>query len=274
METNKKQELREIFKRISSLIDEKGPVYVWDNEGDEPSNVRRFGTEENAREFVSLKKEFFSLLQLSERSFVIGTEEEYQKAQRDFFKLKRARQVKAYAAHVDELVKIEQHEIKALKALQEVCQKFDGKVINKRFTDAVSAASGLHCSFAEYCECALDMQYFGHDYSYEEKPYVRIFGSKTEERSGTGRLLWRWGVGDRLEAGTVADIIAPYINDRFKRIDELNATKKQYSAYLKLAEKAAKLVRELNEYDSTLQAWARDHNGTETDVNASRVWRN
>lgn len=243
METNKKQELREIFKRISSLIDEKGPVYVWDNEDDEPSNVRRFGTEENAREFVSLKKEFFSLRQLSERSFVIGTEEEYQKAQRDFLKLQRAKQVKDYSSHVDELVKIKQHEIKALNALQEVCQKFDGKVINKRFTAAVSEASGLRVSFAEYYECVLDMQYFGHDYSYELKPYVRIFGSKTEERSGTGRLFWRWGVGDRLEAGKVADIIEPYINDRLKRIDELNATKKQYSAYLKLAEKAAKLVR-------------------------------
>lgn len=56
METNKKQEVREIVKRLSSLIDENGPVYVWDNEGVEPSNVRRFGTEENAREFVSLKK--------------------------------------------------------------------------------------------------------------------------------------------------------------------------------------------------------------------------
>lgn len=39
METNKKQELREIFKRISSLIDEKGPVYVWDNEGDRQYGV-------------------------------------------------------------------------------------------------------------------------------------------------------------------------------------------------------------------------------------------
>lgn len=270
METTKKT-LRD---KMLSLIDEKGSVYVWSNADGMPSIPRRFSTEENAREFVGLKNELKRFLDMPEFSYVIGTEEEYQKAQRDFLKLKREKQVTDYSAHVDELVKIKQHEIKALNALQEVCQKFDGKVINKRFTTAVSEASGLRVSFAEYYECVLDMQYFGHDYSYELKPYVRIFGSKTEERSGTGRLFWRWGVGDRLEAGKVADIIAPYINDRLKRIDELNATKKQYSAYLKLAEKAAKLVRELNEYDSTLQAWARDHNGTETGVNASRVWRN
>ena len=270
MEANKIKTLRE---KMLSLINEGGPVYVWDNEGDEPSNVRRFGTVENAREFVALKKEWLFLRHLFERTFVIGTEEEYQKAQSNFVKLKRARQVKDYSAYVDELLKIKRHEIKALKALQEVCQKFDGQVINKRFTDAVSAASGLHCSFAEYYGCVLDMEYFGHDYGYNfKKPYVRIFGSKREERDGAGRLFWRWALGDRLEASTVADIIAPYINDRFKRIDELNATKKQYSGYLRLAEKAAKLVRELNTYDSTLKEWACKHD-TETGVGASKVWR-
>ncbi len=269
METNKKKTLRE---KMLSLINESGPVYVWSNEEGVPPIPRRFSTDENAKEYVFLKNEISRILEMPESSFVIGTEKEHQKAQRDFVKLQRAKQVKDYSAHVDELVKIKQHEIKALNALQEVCQKFDGKVINKRFTAAVSEASGLRVSFAEYYECVLDMQYFGHDYSYELKPYVRIFGSKTEERSGTGRLFWRWGVGDRLEAGKVADIIAPYINDRLKRIDELNATKKQYSTYLKLAEKAAKLVRELNEYDNTLRGWACKHD-TETGVGASNVWR-
>lgn len=270
METNKKKELRD---KMLSLIDEKGSVYVWSHEDGVPSSPRRFSTVENAQEYVSLKNERKRLLDTPECSYVIGTGEEYQKAQRDFKKLQRAKQVKDYSAYVDELVKIERHEIKALNALQKVCQKFDGKVINKRFTDAVSEASGLRCSFAEYYECVLDMQYFGYDYSYKLKPYVRIFGSKTKDSNGAGRLCWRWGVGDRLDASKVADIIAPYINDRFKRIDELNATKKQYSAYLKLAEKAAKLVRELNEYDNILQTWARDHKGTESCVYASRVWR-
>lgn len=269
METNKKKELRD---KMLSLIDGNGSVYVWDNEGDEPSNVRRFGTVENAREFVALKKEWLFLRQLFERTFVIGTEEEYQKAQSNFAKLKRARQVKDYSAYVDEHVKIKQHEIKALNALQKVCQKFDGKVLNKRFTDAVSEDSGLCCSFVEDYECVLDMKYFGHDYGYNLHPYVRIFGSKREESDGAGRLFWRWALGDRLEASTVADIIAPYINDRFKRIDELNATKKKYSGYLRLAEKAAKLVRELNTYDSTLKEWACKHD-TETGVGASKVWR-
>lgn len=269
METTKKKTLRD---KMLSLIDEKGSVYVWSYGDGVQSIPLRFSTEENAREFVGLKNELKRFLDMPEFSSVIGTEEEYQKAQSNFAKLKRARQVKDYSAYVDEHVKIKQHEIKALKALQEVCQKFDGKVINKRFTDAVSAASGLHCSFAESYGCVLDMEYFGHDYGYNLNPYVRIFGSKREERDGAGRLFWRWALGDRLEASTVADIIAPYINDRFKRIDELNATKKQYSGYLRLAEKAAKLVRELNTYDSTLKEWACKHD-TETGVGASKVWR-
>lgn len=269
MGTNKKKELRD---KMLSLIDKRGSVYVWSKEDVGLLSPIRFGTEENAEEFVALRHDFSVFLDMPECSYVIGTEEEYQKAQSNFAKLKRARQVKDYSAYVDEHVKIKQHEIKALKALQEVCQKFDGKVINKRFTDAVSAASGLHCSFAEYYGCVLDMEYFGHNYGYNLNPYVRIFGSKREERNGAGRLLWRWAVGDRLEAGKVADIIEPYINDRLKRIDELNATKKQYSGYLRLAEKAAKLVRELNTYDSTLKEWACKHD-TETGVGASKVWR-
>lgn len=270
METNKKKTLRD---KMLSLINEKGSVYVWSNENGVPSIPRRFSTEENAKEYVALQNNLSIFLEMPESSCVIGTEEEYNKALRNSLKLKRAKQVKDYSAHVDELVKIEQHEIKALNALQEVCQKFDGKVLNKRFTDAVSEASGLRCSFAESYECVLDMEYFGHDYSYELKPYVRIYGSKTKECDGTGRLLWRWGVGDRLEAGKVDAIIAPYINDHKNRIDELKATKKQYLAYLKLAEKAEKLVRELNEYDYTLREWARDHGDTGKGVYASSVWR-
>lgn len=271
METNKAITL---LKKMRSLIYEEGSVYVWSNADGVLSNHLLFSTEENANEYVSLKNELNRLREKPECPYVIGMEEEYQKAQRDFLKLKRAKQVKEYSDYVDKLVKREQHEIKALIALQEVCKKFDGKVLNKRFTDAVSEASGLRCSFVEYFKCSINMEYFGDDYDYVVEPYVHIFGSKTEECSSTGRLFWRWGVGDRLEAGKVADVIAPYINERLNSIDELNATKKQYSGYLDLAEKAAKLVKELNEYDSTLQYFARTHGGTETCVNTSRVWLN
>lgn len=270
METNEKKLCNKMF----SLINENGPVYVWENEDGVLSCPHRFSSEENALEFAVLRNDFCRMNELPEYAYIIGTEEEYQKAQRDLLKSKRAKQVKEYSAYVDKLVQREQHEIKALNALQDVCKKFDGKVLNKRFTDAVSEASGFRCSFAEYYKCSLNMQYIGQDYEYGLEPYVHISGSKTEECSSTGRLFWRWGVGCRLEAGKVADVIAPYINDRKKRIDELNATKKQYSGYLDLAEKAAKLVKELNEYDSTLQDFARYHDGTEKFVNASRVWEN
>ena len=270
METNEKKLCDQMF----SLINENGPVYVWENEDGLLSCPHRFSSEENALEFAVLRNDYCRMNELPEYDYIIGTEEEYQKAQRDFLKSKRAKQVKDYSAYVDKLVKREQHEIKALNALQEVCKKFDGKVLNKRFTDALSEASGFRCSFDDYSKCSLTMRYFGDDYDYGSEPHVYIFGSKTEERSSTGSLFWRWGVGDRLEAGKVADVIAPYINERLQSIDELNATKNQYSGYLDLAEKAAKLIKELNEYDSTLQYFARTNGGTETCVNASRVWLN
>lgn len=269
METNEKKLCDQMF----SLINENGPVYVWENEDGVLSYPHRFSSEENAMKFAVLRNDYCRMHELPEYLYIIGTEEEYQKAQRDFLKSKRAKQVKDYSAYVDKLVKREQHEIKALNALQKVCKKFDGKVINKRFTDAVSEASGLRCSFAEYFKCTLDLKYFGHEYGDQLKPYVRIFGSKTKECDSVGRLYWLWAVGDRLNADKADSVIDYYINDRLNRIVELTHTIKQYSAYLDLAEKAAELVRELNGYDSTLQQWAREHGDTDTDVMASRVWR-
>lgn len=269
MEKNNKKELRD---KMRSLIDENGPVYVWKTGDLVPSKPVRFSTVENAKKFVSLRNDFLFFMNMPESTYGIGTEENYKKAQRDLLMMKQKKQVQDYSAYVDENVKTKFHEIKALNALQDVCQKFDGKVINKRFTDAVSAASGLRVSFAEGYECVLDMQYIGNYYAYDLKPYVRIAGSKKREYNYEGHLLWQWGVGDRLDASKVADIIAPYINERLTRIDELNATKKQFSAYLNLAKKAAKLIKELNEYDRTLQAWARNNYCTDANVYASRVW--
>ena len=64
---------------------------------------------------------------------------------------KKANEVKEYGKHVDALIERRQLEIKALDGLVQVCRKFDGKVLNKRFHDAVKEATGFYSSFGEYC---------------------------------------------------------------------------------------------------------------------------
>lgn len=179
--------------------------------------------------------------------------------------------VKAYTEHVDRVIKAKQHEIKALRAMQTLCRKFDGKVINRRFLGAVNEASGLSCHFDEFCSHVIVLEYYGQDYARDVAPYVRIFGCKQGGENPSGRPFWRWTTGNRLEAAPAVAIIDYYINDRLKRIEQLNATKKQYVSYLRLADKAAKLIKELNKYDPTLQDWARKHD-TGRDVWPSHVW--
>lgn len=101
MDTNTKKTLCD---KMRALINEKGSVYVWSNEDGVTSIPLRFKTEGNAKEYVGLENELKRLLGMPIRSYVIGTEEEHQKAQRDFLKLKRARQVKDHSAYVDAVV--------------------------------------------------------------------------------------------------------------------------------------------------------------------------
>ena len=50
---------------------------------------------------------------------------------------KKANEVKEYCEHVDALIEQNNREIKAFDGLIRVCRQFDGKVLNKRFHDAV-----------------------------------------------------------------------------------------------------------------------------------------
>ena len=59
---------------------------------------------------------------------------------------KKANEGKEYCKHVDALIEQNNREIKALDGLIHVCRQFDGKVLNKRFHDAVKQETGPSAS--------------------------------------------------------------------------------------------------------------------------------
>lgn len=54
-----------------------------------------------------------------------------------------ANEVKAYSAHVEEEIARVKHELQFLHTLEETAKEFDGKVINKRFFDALTEKTGF-----------------------------------------------------------------------------------------------------------------------------------
>lgn len=171
--------------------------------------------------------------------------------------------MKAYCKHADALVERRQLEIKVLDGLEQVCRQFDGKVINKRFHEAVKEATGFYSTFGEYrfelncCDYYRIVEYCPNvsmsvDWSHG---YNRYTGKKKEIDSNA----WQWNTGDRLEAEKAISVIEHYKNDRLATIESLKASKKKYAAYLRLARKAEAIMKEMDGYDRTICEFAKTH---------------
>ena len=172
-------------------------------------------------------------------------------------------EVKDYCNHVDALIDGKQLEIKALDGLIQVCRQFDGKVLNKRFRDAVIDTTDFGCQFGLY---GLD---FFHT---EQRNGVWIsfnFSISADWSHGINRYAgkkkdvnpndWRWNTGDRLEAEKAVAVIEKYKNDRLATIENLKASKKKYAAYLRLARKAEQIFKDMQQYNNEIQEFARTH---------------
>ena len=172
-------------------------------------------------------------------------------------------EVKDYCNHVDALIDGKQLEIKALDGLIQVCRQFDGKVLNKRFRDAVIDTTDFGCQFGLY---GLD---FFHT---EQRNGVWIsfnFSISADWSHGINRYTvkkkdvkpndWRWNTGDRLEAEKAVAVIEKYKNDRLATIENLKASKKKYAAYLRLARKAEQIFKDMQQYNNEIQEFARTH---------------
>ena len=69
---------------------------------------------------------------------------------------------------------------------------------------------------------------------------------------------WQWNTGDRLEAEKAIAVIEHNKNERLKTIENLNASKKKYAAYLRLARKAEAIMKDMESYDYEIREYAKE----------------
>ena len=201
----------QILFEATKLICNDGNVCVWKSES--LDGLQYFATKDNAQKYIDLHHQLCREKGRKEESYSIGTEDDFMAAAKKHEADKKANEVKEYCKHVDALIERRQLEIKALDGLIQVCRKFDGKVLNKRFHDAVKEATGFYSSFDEYCfnlKCYDSYRYN----DWKDYPgitihvswgngYRRYIGNEKEVNSNE----WQWNTGDRLEAENAVAVI-------------------------------------------------------------------
>lgn len=264
--------MNQIFVEARKLINSNGNVWLWESET--MDGVRHFLTVDDAKQYIELHHQFSRENGREEEAYNIGTEADFMAAAQKFERKKKTNEVKEYRKHVDALIECRQREIKALDGLMEVCRCFDGKVINKRFHDAVKAATGFYNSFTAY---SFDLEIWG--YNSEYRPAIRIradwshgYNSITGKTTEIDPTYWQWNTGDRLEAEKAVAVIEYWRNYILQTIQDLKETKKKYAAYLKLARKAERIFKEMEGYDYTLRMYAKKHDLSQYNCLAN-YWR-
>ena len=252
-----------ILIEATRLISNDGKVWAW--KSNKCDDVRSFATKEDAQRYIELRHQLSREKGMKVESYSIGTEDDYIAAVKKYEADKKANEVKEYCKHADALIERSKLEIKALDGLIQVCRKFDGKVLNKRFHDAVEKETGFYSSFDEYCfnmKC-YDVYRYSDCKDYPNitiyvswgNGYRRYIGNEKEVNPNE----WQWNTGNRLEAEKAVAVIAKYKNDRLATIESLKASKKKYAAYLRLARKAEQIFKDMQQYNDEIQEFARTH---------------
>lgn len=213
-----------------------------------------FSSEENAKEFETLNNERFRRWlgdHAPKTSYIIGTEKDYQNAVKNWERDRAKMEAKLYADHVAKIVELKKQQVKALEALKNVCRTFDGKVINKRFNEAVKAATGFFCHFEDNCMSLDKYSCAGPSKENHVYLYYRWYG-KMEN-------FWQWSTGDRMEAEKAISIIDIKLNDRQEDIKRLQSTRKEYVKYVAKVRKVEKLIEELCCEDLNIREFAMYH---------------
>lgn len=249
-----------ILVEAKNLICKNGEVWIW--KSDNMETVNFFATKEDAQRYIDLHHQFSRERGMEEKAYSIGTENDYLTAVRKYEADKKANEVKEYCKHVDALIERRELEIKALNGLAEVCRKFDGKVLNKRFHDAVKDATGFVCQFGLYNFDFYQTEQrkgvwvnYNFSISADWSHGINCYTGKKQEVSPN---VWQWNTGDRLEAEKAVAVIEHYKNDRLITIENLKASKKKYAAYLRLARKAEAIMKEMEDYDYTIREFAKE----------------
>ncbi len=252
--------MNQILFEATKLICNDGNVCVWKYES--LDGLRYFATKDDAQKYIDLHHQFCREQGREEEAYSIGTKDDFMAAAKKHEADKKANEVKEYGKHVDALIERRQLEIKALDGLIQVCRQFDGKVLNKRFHDAIHEATGFYSTFGEHrfkLNCS--------DY-YRITEYCPNVSISADWSHGINRYTgkkkevnpndWQWNTGDRLEAGKAVAVIEFYKNGRLAQIESLKASKKKYAAYLRLARKAEAIMKEMEGYDYEIREFAKE----------------
>lgn len=249
-----------IFVEAKNLICSDGHVWLWKSES--LDGVRHFATKDDAQKYIDLYHQWSREKGWKEESYSIGTEDDFMAAVKKYEAEKKANELKDYCKHVDALIERRQREIKALDGLIQVCRKFDGKVLNKRFHDAVQDATGFYNSFGEY---QFKLEPYDYCNNSEYRPYISMsidwshgINRYTGKQQEVSPNVWQWITGDRMEAEKAIAVIEHYKNDRLTTIENLKASKKKYAAYLRLARKAEAIMKEMEGYDYEIREFAKE----------------
>lgn len=248
------EDQEKIMTRYKELAADSGDVYAWQFSKNTPPSARTFSSEENAKEYEVLNNERFRRWlgdRVPAKSYIIGTKADYQKAVKNWEHDRAKMEAKQYAEHVANIIDVYQQQIKALEALKDVCRTFDGKVINKRFNEAVKAATGFFCHFEDDCMSLDKYSCAGPSKENHVYLYYRWYG-KMEN-------FWQWSTGDRMEAEKAMSIIDIKLNDLKEDIKRLQGTKKEYAKYVAKVRKVEKLIEELCCEDIDLREFAMNH---------------
>ena len=249
-----------ILIEATRLISNDGKVWAWKSDNIEAVNF--FATKEDAQKYIELRRQWRQEKGVEVESYSIGTEDDYVAAVKKYEAEKKANEVKEYCKHVDALVERRQLEIKALDGLIQVCRQFNGKVLNKRFRDAVKEATDFLCQFGLYSFDFFHTEQrngvwdsFNFSISADWSHGINRYTGQKQEISPRA---WQWNTGDRLEADKAVAVIEHYKNDRLTTIENLKASKKKYAAYLRLARKAEAIMKEMENYDYEIREFAKE----------------
>ena len=252
--------MNQIFVEAQNLICSDGEVWLWRSEI--LDGVRHFASKEDAQKYIDLHRQFSREKGWKEEVYSIGTEDDFMEAAKKYEADKKANEVKEYGKHVDALIERRQLEIKALDGLIQVCRQFDGKVLNKRFHDAIHEATGFYSTFGEY---RFELECYDYYQIVEYRPNVSLsadwshgINRYTGEKKDVNPNEWQWNTGDRLEAEKAVAVIELYKNGRLAKTESLKASKKKYAAYLRLARKAETIMKEMEGYDYEIRQFAKE----------------
>ncbi len=250
----------QIFVEAKNLICNDGDVWLWKSET--LDGVCHFATKDDAQRYIDLYHQFSRENGWKEKSYSIGTEADFMAAAKKHEADKKANEVKEYCKHADALIERRKLEIKALDGLIQVCRKFDEKVLNKRFHDAVKEATGFYSSFGEN---RFELNCWDYYRIVEYRPNVSIsadwshgINRYTGKKKEVNPNEWQWNTGDRLEAEKAVAVIEQYKKERLAVIDNLKASKKKYATYLRLARKAEAIMKEMEGYDYEIREFAKE----------------